>query len=226
MLTNEMGLVRAARKGNHDAFTSLIRHHERTIYLLAIRVIHDPEDAREVVQDSLLKAFIHLHQFQGQARFSTWLTRIALNEALMRIRRKPAREDVSLEEQAFSPSASSLDRYLEDGHPDPESACQRTESESILARAINTLAPAYRDVFVLRHLREYSTRETAEILGISVTAVKTRLRRARLQLRRALSEFYRSGCRHSHASRSSARCRKGRISSRDRTLFSGRVRPA
>jgi RNA polymerase sigma-70 factor, ECF subfamily len=218
MLTNEMGLVRAARRGNEEAFTSLIQQHERTIYLLAIRIIHDPEEARDVVQDSLLKAYVHLNQFQGEARFSTWLTRIALNEALMRARRKPAGEQISLEEQVSEAPARFFDRYLEDDHPDPETACQCAESERIVAQALHTLTPPYRSVFLLRHLREYSTRETAEILGISRTAVKTRLRRARLQLRRRLHDFISSGRRTWRPGFSSPRCLEARTASRSRLI--------
>jgi RNA polymerase sigma-70 factor, ECF subfamily len=195
MLTNDMRLVKAARKGDPKAFTNLVRAHSPALRILALRLIRDPEDACEVVQESLLKAFVHLHQFQGEARFSTWLTRIALNEAFMRIRCRPPGTALSLDDPVSTVSNQQFATQLEDGEPGPEGLCLRAELRRTLFRAIDSLAPRYRMVFVLRHVEEFSTRETAEILGLSVTAAKTRLRRARAELRRRLHAFYVSGWR-------------------------------
>lgn len=197
MLTNDVRLVRAARKGDQDAFASLVRKHKQPAYLLALKLIRDPEDAREVVQESLLKAYLHLDQFQGNSRFSTWLGRITLNEALMRIRRRPVREEIPLDEGATGTPANPLSARLRDEAPDPERAFRQAEFRWIIRGAIAKLTPPYRQVFVLRHLEDCSTRETAEILGLTVTAVKTRLRRARVELHRRLHTFYKSGCRES-----------------------------
>ncbi len=203
MLTNDVRLVRAARNGDQDAFASLVRKHKQPAYLLALKLIRDPEDAREVVQESLLKAYLHLDQFQGDSRFSTWLGRITLNEALMRIRRRPAREEIPLDEGPTHPQMSPLSARLRDNAPDPERAYRQIEFRYIIRGAIEKLTAPYRRVFILRHLEDCSTRETAEILGLTVTAVKTRLRRARVELHRRLHTFYKSGCRESGGLRES-----------------------
>jgi RNA polymerase sigma-70 factor, ECF subfamily len=195
MLTNDKRLVRAARRGDHKAFTNLVQLHFRPAYLLALKVTRDPEDAREVVQESLFKAYLHLSQFQEEARFSTWLGRITLNEALMRIRRRAPLVLLSLDDKISPVDGHSLPSGIPDERLDPESACRSAESRRIVHRAIHSLAPHYRSVFILRHVQDFSTRETAEILRLSVTTVKTRLRRARSELRRRLHDFHESGCR-------------------------------
>lgn len=194
MLTNDVRLVTAARKGNQDAFTSLIRKHRQPAFLLALKLIRDPEDAHEVVQESLLKAYLHLDQFKGDARFSTWLGRITLNEALMRIRRRPAGEEIPLEEVDTSPLPRWPSFKMPGDEMDPERTFRREEFHRVVRGAVEKLPAGYRQVVVLRHLQECSTRETAEILGLTVTAVKTRLRRARQELHRKLHSYYSSGC--------------------------------
>jgi RNA polymerase sigma-70 factor, ECF subfamily len=195
MLTNDERLVKAAQDGDSDAFTSLVRTYEQPAYLLALKLIREPEDAREVVQESLLKAYLHIDQFQGNARFSSWLGRITLNEALMRIRQRSAGETVSLDEEISTSAPIPLRAQLRDTALDPERAFRRAEFRRVVRRAVAKLTPPYRQVFVLRHLEECSTQETAEILGLTITAVKTRLRRARAELHRRLHPFYESGCR-------------------------------
>jgi RNA polymerase sigma-70 factor, ECF subfamily len=207
MLTNEMRLVKAARKGNQEAFANLVRHHRQSIYMMALRLIRDPEDAQEVVQESLLKAYLHLGQFQGEARFSTWLGRITLNETLMRIRRRPPQDPISLDESGFPFEEHPLISQIADGNPEPEATCRNAELRSVVHRVVRTLAPRYRNVFVLRLIHDYSTRETAEILGLSATTVKTRLRRARVELRRRLKPFYASGCREGLAAFAARTCK-------------------
>jgi RNA polymerase sigma-70 factor (ECF subfamily) len=219
MLTNDVRLVKAARKGNQDAFASLVRKHRQPAYLLALKFIRNPEDAHEVVQESLLKAYLHLDQYQGDARFSTWLGRITLNEALMRIRRRPAREEISLDETPSPSASASPSSALRDTQEDPERAFRRSEYHQIIRGAVAKLAPGYRQVVVLRHLEECSTRETAEILGLTVTAVKTRLRRARVELHRRLHPFYASGCRESGGVRETGKRRPRRMLSEDRACF-------
>ncbi len=210
MLTNDVRLVEAARNGDQDAFTSLVRKHNQPAYLLALKLIRDPEDAREIVQESFLKAYLHLDQFQGDSRFSTWLGRITLNEALMRIRRRPIRDEIPLDEGSPGPAVPPLAARLRDTGPDPERTFRRAEVRRIVRGAIAKLTPPYRQVFVLRHLEDCSTRETAEILGLTVTAVKTRLRRARVELHRRLHTFYKSGCRESASLRDDGKSRKRR----------------
>lgn len=222
MLTNDMRLVKAAQNGDPNAFTNLVRKNSQAIYLMALRLVHDPEDAREVVQDSFFKAYLHLRQFQGEARFSTWLGRITLNEALMRIRRQPERAQVSLDDRVSISDEQPLASRLEDAQPDPENSYQRAEFRRTLHRAIYRLAPPYRKVFILRHVQDFSTRETAEILGLSVMAVKTRLRRARVELRRRLLGFHESGYRDSLAKRGGRRCKPRSAAFQSKTRSSGR----
>jgi RNA polymerase sigma-70 factor, ECF subfamily len=226
MLTNDVRLVKAALNGEQNAFTSLVRKHQRPAYLLALKLIRDPEDAREVVQESFLKAYLHLDQFQGDARFSTWLGRITLNEALMRIRRRPGREEISLDEEAPDMSSLPLSVRLRDMGLDPEAAVRRAEIRHVVRGAIAKLTPPYRQVFVLRHLEECSTRETAEILGLTVTAVKTRLRRARVELHRRLHPFYKSGCREAGTLREADRRSSRRGVFENAACSSPRFQPA
>lgn len=213
MLTNDVRLVKAARKGNQDAFASLIRKHRQPAFLLALKAIRNPEDAQEVVQESLLKAYLHLDQFQGDARFSTWLGRITLNEALMRIRRRPACEEIPLEEFDASSVSQSPSFKMPGAEMDPERAFRHEEFYRVVRGAVEKLAPSYRQVVFLRHLQECSTRETAEILGLTVTAVKTRLRRARVELHRKLHSYYSSGCRESSGKRNLGRRSMGQVGS-------------
>ena len=143
------------------------------------------------MQDAFLKAYAHLDGFQGDSRFYTWLVRIAANEALMRLRkRRPGQ--LSLDEP-IEGDADLMPRELEDWRPSPEREYAQAEMQGILAEVIEKLEPEYRIVLVLRDLEELSTQETADALGISVTAVKSRLLRARLKLREKLNRHFRQG---------------------------------
>jgi RNA polymerase sigma-70 factor, ECF subfamily len=184
-------LVAAAKKGDTAAFEELVNRYESKIFRLTKNITGNREDAEDAMQDAFLKAYAHLDGFQGDSRFYTWLVRIAANEALMRLRkRRPGQ--FSLDEP-IEGDADLMPRELEDWRPSPEREYAQTEMQGILAEVIEKLEPEYRIVLVLRDLEELSTQETADALGISVTAVKSRLLRARLKLREKLNRHFRQG---------------------------------
>ncbi len=181
-------LVLAAKNGDRSAFDALVNRHERAVFRLARNITHDVADAEEVLQDTFLQAFRHLGRFQGGSGFSTWLTRIAINQALMLLRKR-SNKVVSLD----SPKGSQEDfmpREIADWGPTPEQRYTTTELREILADTVSRLSPALRIVFQLRDVEELSTEETARALGISCAAVKSRLLRARLCLRERLNRFF------------------------------------
>jgi RNA polymerase sigma-70 factor, ECF subfamily len=186
-------LVAAAKKGDTAAFEELVNRYENKIFRLTMNITGNREDAEDAMQDAFLKAYAHLDGFQGDSRFYTWLVRIAANEALMRLRkRRPGQ--FSLDEPVESEGDGDLmPRELEDWRPSPEREYAQAEMQTILAEVIEKLEPEYRIVLVLRDLEELSTQETADALGISVTAVKSRLLRARLKLREKLNRHFRQG---------------------------------
>jgi RNA polymerase sigma-70 factor, ECF subfamily len=185
-------LVAAAKKGDTAAFEELVNRYESKIFRLTMNITGNREDAEDAMQDAFLKAYAHLEGFQGDSRFYTWLVRIAANEALMRLRkRRPGQ--FSLDEAIEGEDADFMPRELEDWRPSPEREYAQSEMHGILAGVIEKLEPEYRVVLVLRDLEELSTQETADVLGISVTAVKSRLLRARLKLRERLNRHFRQG---------------------------------
>ena len=188
-VTEEMALVQAAKGGDVTAFEELVRRYDRNVFRIAQHITHNREDAEDVVQDAFLKAYENLNQFQGQSKFYTWLVRIAVNEALMKLRRiKPGRT-VSLDEEVKTED-DSLPREVADWSPNPEQQYNQAELKDILSRTIQGLPMSFRTVFVLRDVEGLSTEETAEALDLSVPAVKSRLLRARLQLRERLSRYF------------------------------------
>jgi RNA polymerase sigma-70 factor (ECF subfamily) len=187
---DEASLVAAAKGGSLDAFQELVSRYEAKIYRLAWNITRNKEDAEDAMQDAFLKAFQHLDGFEGGSRFYTWLVRIAVNEALMKLRKRRPNQ-VSLDEPVQSDD-DLMPRDLQDWGPSPEQRYARTELNQILTDAIEELDSPYRMAFVLRDVSELSTEETAEALGISVPAVKSRLLRARLKLREKLDHHFRS----------------------------------
>jgi RNA polymerase sigma-70 factor, ECF subfamily len=188
-------LVAAAKKGDAAAFEELVNRYENKIFRLTMNITGNREDAEDAMQDAFLKAYAHLKEFQGDSRFYTWLVRIAANEGLMRLRkRRPGH--FSLDEPIENDDADLIPRELEDWKPSPEREYAQEELQRILAEAIEKLEPDYRIVLVLRDLEELSTKETAEALGITETAVKSRLLRARLKLREKLNRHFRQGARN------------------------------
>jgi RNA polymerase sigma-70 factor (ECF subfamily) len=182
-------LVQAAKKGDLEAFSELVRRYDRNVFRIAQHITHNEEDAQDVVQDAFLKAYQNLDQFQGNSKFYTWLVRIAVNEALMKLRRRRPERTVSLDEEVKT-EEDSLPREVADWSPNPEQQYNQAELREILSKTIQGLPPGFRTVFVLRDVEGLSTEETAEALDLSIPAVKSRLLRARLQLRERLSRYF------------------------------------
>jgi len=185
---DEAELVAAAKAGDANGFNELVRRYERKIFRLAQNITQNREDAEDVMQEAFLKAYTHLANFQGDSRFYTWLVRIAVNEALMKLRKRRGKE-VSLDEPVETDD-DLLPREIADWGPSPDQRYERAELNSILSEAIEKLEPDFRLVFVLRDIEELSTEETAKLLGLSVPAVKSRLLRARLRMRQKLNRFF------------------------------------
>jgi RNA polymerase sigma-70 factor (ECF subfamily) len=189
---SDLELVQQAKEGNLQAFGELVQRHERKIFRLTQHITGNREDAEDALQEAFLKAFSRLSQFQAESQFYTWLVRIAVNESLMKLRKRKARPTVSLDEP-IQADGDFLPREHAAWEPNPEQKYQQEELREILDRAVQSLSPLFRAVFVLRDLEELSTDETAELLQLSVPAVKSRLLRPRLQLREKLSKHFRRG---------------------------------
>jgi RNA polymerase sigma-70 factor (ECF subfamily) len=172
------------------AFETLVKQYDRQVFRIAQHITQNREDAQDVVQDAFLKAYEKLDQFQGNSKFYTWLVRIAVNEALMRLRKRRTGKMVSIDEDVQTDEGS-VPRDLAEWRPNPEQEYGQSELADILRKTINGLPPGFRVVFVLRDVEGLSTEETANALGLSVPAVKSRLLRARLQLRERLSRYFR-----------------------------------
>ena len=186
---DETALVAQSREGDTAAFGELVRRYEGKIFRLAQHVTQNREDAEDVLQETFMKAYEHLDQFQGNSKFYTWIVRIAVNQALMKLRRRKTDKSVSLDE-TIDTGEDTMIREIAAWDEDPEQRFSRDELGGILDTAVQSLDPPYRSVFVLRDIDELSTEETAEALGLSVPAVKSRLLRARLQLREKLTRYF------------------------------------
>ena len=188
-VSDELALVQSAKAGDVSAFEELVKRYDRNVFRIAQHITQNREDAEDVVQDAFLKAYSNLAQFQGQSKFYTWLVRIAVNEALMKLRRRRPERMVSLDEDVKTED-DSLPREVADWSPNPEQQYTQAELRDILTKTIQGLPATFRTVFVLRDVEGLSTEETAEALELSVPAVKSRLLRARLQLRERLNRYF------------------------------------
>jgi RNA polymerase sigma-70 factor (ECF subfamily) len=186
---DESVLVAQAREGDTAAFGELVRRYEGKIFRLAQHVTQNREDAEDVLQETFMKSYEHLDQFKGDSKFYTWIVRIAVNQALMKLRRRKTDKSTSLDE-TIDTGEDTLVREIAAWEENPEERYSREELGGILDTAIESLEPPYRSVFVLRDIDELSTEETAEALNLSVPAVKSRLLRARLQLREKLTRYF------------------------------------
>jgi RNA polymerase sigma-70 factor (ECF subfamily) len=186
---DESQLVVQSREGDRTAFNELVRRYEGKIFRLAQHITQNREDAEDVLQETFLKAYEHLDQFKGDSKFYTWIVRIAVNQALMKLRRRKSDKSVSIDE-TIDTGEDTVTREIAAWEEDPEQRFSREELGGILDTAVQSLEPLYRSVFVLRDIEELSTEETAEALGLSIPAVKSRLLRARLQLREKLTRFF------------------------------------
>ena len=184
--SNEEMLIRRIRGGEHELFYELIRPYERRVYSAAFAILRNEADAEDAAQEAVLKAFKHIRQFRAEARFSTWLIQITVNEARMRRRKEHAHlvdpiVDHQDEEGNYTP------RDFADWREIPSETLERNEVRQQLAEALASLGQNYREVFVLRDMQHLSIQETAKAVGISTASVKTRLLRARLMLRDLLA---------------------------------------
>src|ERR1700688_1965418 len=184
--SSEVELIRRVRDGEGDLFYELIRAYERRVYSAAFAILRNGGDAEDAAQEAMLKAFKHIRQFREEARFSTWLIQIAVNEARMR-RRKDHAELMEPIADRQDESGNYTPRDFADWREIPSETLERKEVREKLAEALASLGDIYRDVFVLRDMQHLSIEETAKALGISTASVKTRLLRARLMLRDLLA---------------------------------------
>ena len=181
----EVDLVLAAKRGCAQAFEILVVRHQQRVLSVARRFTRIREDAEDIVQQSLQKAFFHLHRFQGKSRFSTWLTRIAINEALMFLRRGRGLREVSIDDLCGN-KETALGLEILDSRADPETSFLQGEWRRVLSAAMNRLTPGIRNAIELRDLGELSMEEAARVMGLSVAAVKGRVFHGRKKLHQVL----------------------------------------
>ena len=186
----EEELVAAAKGGDEGAFESLFNRHQRKIFSLALRYTRVREDAEDIVQQTFQKAFVNLQKFEGKSSISTWLTRIAINEALMLLRSRRGLREVLVGNLSGDEEATAT-LELADANLDPEASFLQRERTQILSTAVRELRPGMRRAIELRELGELSNRDTAEHLGVSIGAVKARVFHARRRLRKALRHHMR-----------------------------------
>jgi RNA polymerase sigma-70 factor, ECF subfamily len=182
---DDLILVDRVLAGDRRAFEPLVRRHERRVFRVALAVLGNIEDAEEAMQDTFVKAFRHLEQFRKESRFTTWLTRIAVNNAIQK--RNARKNFVPLTEKETAEEQFAPKRY-EPWKSNPEELYSKQELHRFVEEAIQSLPEIYREAFVLRDVEELSAEEAAEVLGIKVPALKTRLLRARLMMRETLAE--------------------------------------
>ena len=182
-------MVQSARGGNISAFEELVRKYDRKLSRIALNITHNLEDAQEVVQSVFFKAYTNLHRFEANAKFLTWLTRIAVNESLTKLRRLRSQgHDISFDSENSNGELVPFD--FSDWHPNPEELYSDSEFRELLRKSLDELSPALRVVFVPRDMQGLSYDETAGVLKLEMTAVKSRLYRARLQLREKLGKYF------------------------------------
>jgi RNA polymerase sigma-70 factor (ECF subfamily) len=186
LATDDLDLASLAKQGDRDAFTELVNRHAKKVFRLARHITQNDHDAEDVLQETFLKAYSRLDQFQGSSKFYTWLMRIAVNESLMRLRRRRVGQAVSLDED-WETSEGSRPRDVASDEAGPEEQYEQEETRELLEKAIDSLAETYRSVFLLRDVEGFSTEGTAQMLELSESAVKSRLLRARLQLKDKLA---------------------------------------
>src|SRR5271169_1401677 len=191
--TEEAQLIKRVCAGDREAFYQLVRPYERMLYATAISVTKNSADAEEVAQEAVLKAFLNLASFRGEAKFSTWLVQITYNEAKMKLRKARAHLYESIDEQQQNDDGDYIPNDFADWRPIPSEALESDEMRTMVQNAINLLAAIYREVLILRDVQLLTVKETVMVLGISEAAVKTRLHRARLLLRDSLAPGF-DGC--------------------------------
>ena len=183
----EADLLERARQGDKEAFYNLVCPCERAVYTAAVTILNNSADAEEVAQEAVLKAFANLASFRGEAKFSTWLIQITINESRLKLRKDRRHLYESVDEQRADDEGEYSPKDFADWREVPSEALQRRELREALKQAIAHLPSMYREVLILRDVQQRSIQETAQILGLTEGSVKTRLLRARLQMRDALA---------------------------------------
>lgn len=184
---NESELIRRVKEGDVEAFHNLVRPYERAIFLAALSLVRNEADAEDVAQEAVLKAFKNLSRFRQEAKFSTWVIQITINEAKMKLRKDRRHLYESLDEGQQNDGGDYIPKDFADWREIPSETLEQSELRQALARALASLPEKYRTVLILRDVQQLSVNETAEVLGLSEANVKTRLCRARLQMRDALA---------------------------------------
>jgi RNA polymerase sigma-70 factor, ECF subfamily len=184
---DEPELIRRVKEGDVQAFHNLVRPYERAIFLAALSLVRNEADAEDVAQEAVLKAFKNLSRFRQEAKFSTWVIQITINEAKMKLRKDRRHLYESLDEGQQNDEGSYVPKDFADWREIPSEALEQCELRQALAKALDSLPEKYRTVLILRDVQQLSINETAEALGLSEANVKTRLCRARLQMRDALA---------------------------------------
>ncbi|QNI30515.1 sigma-70 family RNA polymerase sigma factor [Alloacidobacterium dinghuense] len=180
-MSRDEELILAARRGSHAAFAELQRTHSHRVYQRILSITRNREDAEDALQDTFLKAYLALPSFEGRSKLSSWLTRIGINTALMILRRRHCRPEMSFEQQQdFEGACAHLE--IPDGAPNPEQLYDQQQRCHAIRRALQRLDPKSRAVMDIRLSEEHSTKEIAQDLGVSVASVKSRLHRARKRL--------------------------------------------
>ncbi len=191
--SREQDLIARVQRGQNELFYELVKPYERRVYAAALAILRNETDAEDVAQEAMLKAFANIRQFRAEARFSTWLIQITVNEALMRRRRERTVVMEGIDAHRDDDGIDYAPRDFADWREIPSEALERKEVRQRLSEALATLDRKYREVFVLRDMEQLNIQETAEALGISVASVKTRLLRARLMLRDLLAAGWEQG---------------------------------
>jgi RNA polymerase sigma-70 factor, ECF subfamily len=191
--TREQELILSVQRGQHELFYELVKPYERRVYAAALAILRNEHDAEDAAQEAMLKAFANIRQFRAEARFSTWLIQITVNEALMRRRRGRTVVMEGIDDHRDGEEGDYVPREFADWREIPSEALERKEVRQRLAEALATLDRKYREVFVLRDMEHLNIQETAEALGITAASVKTRLLRARLMLRDLLAAGWEQG---------------------------------
>jgi RNA polymerase sigma-70 factor, ECF subfamily len=187
--SDDLDLVHATQKGNLAAFEQLVKRYDRRLLRISQTVTHNREDSEDAVQEALLSAFQNLPAFREDSQFSTWLIRITVNQSLMKLRKQRTQKEVSLDED-LPADRDVLPVDVPDRTPNPEQLCWASELRDILVRTVEELRPILRTVFVLRDVEGLSIAQTAQTLNLTQAAVKARLWRVRLHLRKRLNRYF------------------------------------
>lgn len=212
IINDEAQLIAAVAAGDNAAFGELVERYQARVFRTAMSILHNQQDAEDATQESFAKAFMALPTFEGASRFSTWLLRIAINESLMLLRRRRPERHVWLDQPVESDESAMVGEVV-DWNENPEEQYSRGQLRQILDEGLAALKPDMRVVVLMRDVEGLSTEEVAESLGLSLPAVKSRLLRGRLQLRRHLNRYFR-------------RAHKGADTKMDSSFWQAMLRPA